>query len=120
MPSQVKRGRGRPPHQPNNQSRQLVEVAAAHAVPQTEISRLLGINEKTLRLYYRPELDCGMALAEAELTGNLLRAAKGRGAPALKASMFSPDIWVCGTDYRGGRATAGERNFGALVRLCWV
>ena len=65
MSPQAKRGRGRPPHEPDNQSRQLVEVAAAHGVPQTEIARLLGINEKTLRLYYRPELGRGTALAEA-------------------------------------------------------
>ena len=89
MPSQVKNGRGRPPHKPDNQSRRLVEVAAAHGVPQTAISRLLGVNDKTLRRHYRPELDRGAALAETELAGNLLRAAKGRGAPALKAIMYS-------------------------------
>ena len=89
MTPQVKAKRGRPPFQPDNQTRKQIELMAAIGVSQNEIARALGINPKTLRLHCRRELERGLVLAEVEQAGNILRVASGKGAPALKAIMFA-------------------------------
>lgn len=67
----------------------MVELLTARAVPQVEISRILNISEKTLRLRFRRQLDRGGAKLEAALVGNLLRIASGKDATALKAIRFA-------------------------------
>ena len=53
MTPQVKAKRGRPPFQPDNQTRKQIELMAAIGASQNEIARALGINPKTLRLHCR-------------------------------------------------------------------
>lgn len=79
---------GRPPHLPSNMSRRLVELLAARAVPQTQICRVLNLDQKTLRKHYRRELDRGAAKLEAALVLHLFRLAAGKGALALRAIIF--------------------------------
>ncbi|MGO6908793.1 hypothetical protein ACCS96_53035, partial [Rhizobium ruizarguesonis] len=69
-------------------SRRLVRVLAEQGVPQREISRVLDISGKTLRLHYRRELDVGAAKLVAALIGHLLRLAAGDDDIALRAIIF--------------------------------
>jgi DNA-directed RNA polymerase specialized sigma24 family protein len=78
MSNQVKIRRGRPPYEPSNQTRRLVELVTSHGVPQDEIARIVGIDTKTLRKHHRQDLDRGLTRAEAELAADLLRIAPGR------------------------------------------
>ncbi|EJC77684.1 RNA polymerase sigma factor, sigma-70 family [Rhizobium leguminosarum bv. trifolii WSM2012] len=79
---------GRPPHIPGATDRRVVELLAAQGIPQREISRVLEIDEKTLRRYYREQLNVGAAKLEAALAGHLLRLAAGTDDVALKAIIY--------------------------------
>ncbi len=80
---------GRPPHQPSDKDRQMVEVLAGFAVPTAKIADVLGITQPTLLNHYETELRTGAAKVEATLVGNLLRLAKGSDGTALKAITFA-------------------------------
>jgi hypothetical protein len=67
---------GRPAYQPDEFSRRQVEAMAGYGVPETEIAGLLGIDPKTLRKYYRSELDHGHTKANVKIAENL---PKGNG-----------------------------------------
>jgi hypothetical protein len=49
---------------------------AAYGVPEADISRVVGIDPKTLRKYYRDELDLGEVKANAQVAGFLFNSAK--------------------------------------------
>ena len=68
----------RKPHEPTHQLRQQVRSLSGVGIPQEDISIIIGISEKTLRLHYRDELDEGGADANAAVVG-FLRAAIDRG-----------------------------------------
>src|SRR5882757_3849214 len=63
-------------HQPDPSARRQVEALAAYGVPEADISRVVGIDAKTLRKYYRDELDLGVTKANAQVAGFLFNAAK--------------------------------------------
>jgi hypothetical protein len=63
-------------HQPDPSERRQVEALAAYGVPEADISRVVGIDAKTLRKYYRDELDLGVTKANAQVAGFLFNAAK--------------------------------------------
>jgi hypothetical protein len=49
---------------------------AAYGIPADDISRVVGIDAKTLRKHYRDELDLGETKANAQIAGFLFNAAK--------------------------------------------
>jgi hypothetical protein len=51
------RKRGRPPHTPDARSRKFVKFLAFKRATQDEISKVIGINDETLRIHYADELD---------------------------------------------------------------
>ena len=63
-------------HRPEPAQRRQVEALAAYGVPETEISRVVGIDPKTLRKHYRDELDLGATKANAQVAGFLFNSAK--------------------------------------------
>jgi hypothetical protein len=67
---------GRRAHKPDPAQRRQVEALAAYGIPETDISRVVGIDAKTLRKYYRDELDLGETKANAQVAGFLFNAAK--------------------------------------------
>jgi hypothetical protein len=68
----------RRPHEPSKESRQLVQLHSTIGTPQNVIADIIGIDDKTLRLYYREELDQAMARANASVGGALFnKATKG-------------------------------------------
>lgn len=48
--------RGRPPHQPTEQTRKFVKFLAFKRATQDEIAKVIGINDETLRIQYAEEL----------------------------------------------------------------
>src|ERR1700738_4542414 len=79
---------GRPRHVPTQKDREIVSFASAIGTPQLTIGRLIGINETTLREYYREELDLGMARANISVGRNLYRIATGNSPQAAPTAMF--------------------------------
>ena len=67
---------GRKAHIPDPAMRRQVETMAAYGIPETDISRVVNIDPKTLRKHYRDELDLGETKANAQVAGFLFAAAK--------------------------------------------
>jgi hypothetical protein len=63
-------------HQPDPAQRRQVETMAAYGIPAEDISRVVGIDPKTLRKYYRDELDLGTTKANAQVAGFLFNSAR--------------------------------------------
>ena len=78
----------RPHHEPDTIQRRQVEAMAGFGVPETEIAAMVGINPKTLRKYYRQELDLGHTKANVKVAENLFRKATGEGREAVTAAIF--------------------------------
>src|SRR3954462_3350603 len=67
---------GRRAHRPDPAQRRQVEAMAAYGIPEIDISRVIGVDPKTLRKCYREELDLGETKANAQVAGFLFSAAK--------------------------------------------
>jgi hypothetical protein len=70
------RKRGKPAHEPTKLTTELVTLHATMGTPQSLIADLLDIDDKTLRKYYRKELDQSLAKANATIGGSLFNNAK--------------------------------------------
>jgi hypothetical protein len=68
--------------------RDQVEVMTGFGVPQLAIAQALGVDAKTLRRYYRDELDAGAVRADFAVAKALFRAATGSGPQSLSAAIF--------------------------------
>ena len=60
-----------------DEMREKVRSLAARGVPHETIAPIVGCDPKTLRKYFRKELDIGMAEADAEVLGSLYENARG-------------------------------------------
>lgn len=63
-------------HEPTQTQRDTVKLHAMVGTPQEDIARVLGISDRTLRKYYRDELDLSLAKANATIGGALFNKAK--------------------------------------------
>jgi hypothetical protein len=63
-------------HQPDPGLRRQVETMSAYGIPEYEVSRVVGIDPKTLRKHYRDELDLGTTKANAQVAGFLFNSAR--------------------------------------------
>jgi hypothetical protein len=70
-------GVGRPPHQSSDVTRKMVTSAVGMGLDQNSISALLDIAPKTLRKFYRYELDTGAARANLSVAKSLYGRASG-------------------------------------------
>jgi hypothetical protein len=66
----------RPAYKPDEAHRRQVEAMAAYGIPEPDIARVVGIDPKTLRKYYRDELDMGSTKANAQVAGFLFNSAR--------------------------------------------
>ena len=79
---------GRRAHKPDAATRRQVEAMAGYGVPEKDIAGVIGVDAKTLRKHYRPELDHGHVKANARVAENLYRRATGEGREAVVAAIF--------------------------------
>src|SRR3954471_1411526 len=75
-PSERRLDMGRRAHKPDAAQRRQVEAMAAYGIPADDISRVLGVDAKTLRKHYRDELDLGETKANAQVAGFLFNSAR--------------------------------------------
>jgi hypothetical protein len=80
--SQPLRRRGRPSFDPTDEQRRQVEAMVGYGMPEAQIARLIHnpqtkrtIDEKTLRLHFRSEIDTGQVKANAAVAQSLHRMA---------------------------------------------
>lgn len=83
----------RNPHEPTPETRHLVQLHATVGTPQATIADILGIDDKTLRKYYREELDQAEARANATIGGALFNKAKGGDTAAMIFWMKTRARW---------------------------
>lgn len=69
-------------YEPNDKDRALVKSYTAVGIRQEHVALILGITEKTLRKYYRLELDTAGIEANAAVGGTLFRMATSGECPA--------------------------------------
>lgn len=99
---------GRRSHKPDPAQRRQVEAMAAYGIPETDISRVVGIDAKTLRKHYRDELDMGETKANAQVAGFLFNAARSGNVTAQIFWLKTRARW---------RETAQEfRHTGVIAR----
>src|SRR4051794_41854387 len=73
----------RHPHQPNDETRRQVEELSSRGVRQQDIAILVGVSVPVLHREYREELDRGMAVANATVTGRLFALTESNAAAAI-------------------------------------
>lgn len=79
---------GRPPFEPTDEQRRIVNVMAAGGFQQLAIAQALGISDNTLRKYFAEELEAGGSKAHAMVVGNLYRQATKDDPRATPAAIF--------------------------------
>lgn len=62
-------------HKPTQKSRNQAEEMAGYGLPHEQIASIIGMDDKTLRKYYRTELDRGKACANAAVAKSLFQKA---------------------------------------------
>lgn len=85
--------RTKPPHEPTKYTRDTVQMHALVGTPQEDIARVLGIDSKTLRKWYREELDTAKARANATIGGALFNKAKAGDTTAMIFWMKTQAGW---------------------------
>lgn len=66
---------GRPPHEPDGATRQLIEQLSAFGTPHEAIAKIVGISEPTMRKHYADELELGGHKASAKIANGLFKKA---------------------------------------------
>lgn len=80
-------------HEPTKASRELVSLHAMVGTDQRVIAEILDIDPKTLRKYYRAELDNSKAKANATIGGALFNKAKSGDTTAMIFWMKTQARW---------------------------
>ena len=88
------------PHEPTDEKRKLVESTSGLGLPHEQIGILVGIDDKTLRKYYRKELDTGKAKANGQIAKTLYSKAVGGDTTSL--------IWWTKTQMRWSETVKNE------------
>jgi len=65
----------KPPYQPSDVDRRVVETMAVGGMSQEDICRAIGVSGKTLRKYFRDILNSAECRAKAQVVGTLFRMA---------------------------------------------
>jgi hypothetical protein len=89
----TKKRQTKPPHAPTDATRQTVQLHTMVGTIQADIARVLDIDEKTLRKYYRDELDLAKAKANATIGGALFNKAKTGDTSAMIFWMKTQAGW---------------------------
>lgn len=84
---------GMPPHEPTRATRELVQLHTMVGTRQEAIASIIGIDPKTLRKYYRDELDQSKARANATIGGALFNKAKSGDTTAMIFWMKTQAGW---------------------------
>lgn len=79
---------GRPPFEPTEEQRRIVNVMTAGGFQQQAIADALAISKHTLLKYFRAELDAGGAKANGMVVANLYRQATKDDPRSTTAAIF--------------------------------
>lgn len=86
--SRAKRTGGRPPYEPTEKDRSFVKTMVMARAQHVHIAAVLGITSKTLRKYFRHEIDFGCDKANANVVANLYRQAIKNDPRCISAAIY--------------------------------
>ena len=89
----VETNRGRPPHLPNEDTRNKVYTLSTVGTRHEDIASVLGISHDTLVKYYKEELDKGRIEANASVAETLFKQAKEGNTTAMIFWLKSRAKW---------------------------
>ena len=98
-------------HSPTPATRSLVEIHSSVGTRQEVIADLLDIDEKTLRKYYRKELDQSLAKANATIGGKLFNKAKDGDVASMIFWLKTRAGWKETTVHEGPNGGAVQINY---------
>lgn len=75
-------------HEPTDKTRAQVEALAAYGIKHDAIAAIVGVSDETLRKYYRPELDLGLAKVTAQVANSLVKKAVSDRSDSVAAAKF--------------------------------
>jgi len=104
-------------HVPTEATRRTVQLHTTVGTTQADIARVLDIDEKTLRKYYRDELDLAKAKANATIGGALFNKAKTGDTAAMIFWMKTQAGWSESTniDHTSSDESMTPKDHGAAV-----
>lgn len=82
------RGRGRPPHVPDDKTRTMVRMMSALGISEDDMGLILQIDPKTLRKYYAEQLRIGHLEATTKVAAALYSTALKGGREGTQAAIF--------------------------------
>jgi len=92
-------GRGRPPHLPNDTTRNKVYILSTVGTRHEDIATVLSISHDTLVKYYKEELDKGRIEANASVAETLFKQAKEGNTTAMIFWLKSRAKWKESTQH---------------------
>jgi hypothetical protein len=116
----------KPPHEPTSQTTAEVRALATFGVPQEQIADYLDIDAKTLRKYYRAELDNSKLAVRARVSAFLVNAATGAAltqdvgatySDCLRAAMFYGKTQMGLADARAPLTEDEQSNLALVTRI---
>lgn len=78
----------RKPHEPTDKDRKQVTIMAGIGLTQSQIGKVLGISDDTLRKYYEHELETAESIMNAQVAQNLFSIATSKGSGSVAAAIF--------------------------------
>ena len=69
------KGAGRKPYAPNQKDSDIIAMMTASGIPQVNIGRCIGIDVKTMKKYYKTEMECSADMANATVAQSLFQQA---------------------------------------------
>lgn len=91
-----KLARGNQPHRPNEKTRNAVREGCAKGMTQPEIAAFMGITDRTLRKYYKPELREGKYESVLKVADKLFSIAMDDN-PATISQQLAASIFILKT-----------------------
>ena len=115
--TEAKSSPGAPPHEPTRATRELVQLHTMVGTRQEAIASIIGIDPKTLRKYYRKELDQSKAKANATIGGALFNKAKSGDTAAMIFWMKTQAGWkeTTAIDHSSSDRSMSPKDTGAAV-----
>lgn len=108
----------RQPFEPTNKQREHVETLTGLMVPQETVARIIGIDTKTLRKYFRTELDNGAENTIASLKSVIYSAAEKGSLRAASYLLDRMGVWP--TPENAGTAQQHELKINVVGGLAAV
>ena len=103
------------PHEPDEKSRATVEAMVSYGIPQEDIAKVIGIDDKTLRKHYRNEIDTASAKANAQVAQRLYKKCMADDTASIIFWLKTRAQWADTTQIRHADADGNKLKFSDIL-----